>query len=153
MKIKEYQYQTEQFLPTTIERAWDFFSSPKNLSRITPPSMKFKILSTLGSQGIYNGMKIQYSVCPIPGIPLHWHTEIDHVHPGASFIDKQLKGPYKKWEHKHTFTPVENGIMMFDTIHYQIPFSYLGRLLHRVFIRKRIESIFAYRKEVLEVIF
>ena len=151
--MKDYQYQEKQFLPIPIEKAWEFFSSANNLSRITPPNLKFNILTDTGNREIFNGQKIKYTVSPLLGIPMNWLTEIDHVETKVTFTDKQLQGPYKKWEHTHTFVPVKNGTMMYDTIHYQLPFSYLGKLAHWLFVRKQIENIFNYRKEMLEIIF
>jgi ligand-binding SRPBCC domain-containing protein len=153
--MNSYLFKTEQLLPIPIEQAWAFFSSPNNLSKITPPEMNFNIVSTTGSDGneIFNGQKIKYKVSPLLGIPLHWLTEIDHVETKVSFTDKQLEGPYKKWEHTHTFIQVKGGTMMYDTIHYELPFSYLGKFAHWLFVRKKIENIFQYRKEILENIF
>ena len=74
--MKTYYYKAEQFLPTDIQTAWDFFSSAKNLAVITPPELDFKILTDLGDKGIYEGMIIDYTVKPVLGIPLHWKTEI-----------------------------------------------------------------------------
>ena len=59
---------TEQFLPISLEKAWDFFSSPKNLNEITPEEMTFKILSDLPEK-MYPGLMINYKVAPMFNIP------------------------------------------------------------------------------------
>ncbi len=153
--MKVYQFHSEQFLPISIEEAWAFFSSPNNLSKITPPEMKFNIIATTGENEseIFNGQKIKYKVSPLLGIPMHWLTEIDGVQTNITFMDKQLEGPYKKWEHTHTFVSVKDGTIMYATVNYQLPFSYLGKIAHWLFIRKKIESIFQFRKEKLDSIF
>lgn len=151
--MKDYQLHTEQFLPISLDKAWSFFSSPQNLSKITPPELKFKIESNLQQADIHNGMNIRYTVSPLLGIPLTWVTEITQVNQPSSFTDRQIAGPYKKWEHTHTFVPVENGVMMYDLVKYQLPFSFLGKFAHWLFVRKKIETIFYYRKEVLTSIF
>ena len=115
--------------------------------------MKFKIESNLQQADIHNGMNIRYTVSPLLGIPLTWVTEITQVNQPSSFTDRQIAGPYKKWEHTHTFVPVENGVMMYDLVKYQLPFSFLGKFAHWLFVRKKIETIFYYRKEVLTSIF
>ncbi|MFZ1704045.1 MAG: SRPBCC family protein [Saprospiraceae bacterium] len=147
-----YQYKTEQWLPISIEEAWRFFSSPQNLSTITPPEMEFKILSNPESK-IYEGMRIDYRVRPILGIPMYWQTEISHVQNEKHFVDKQLKGPYKKWEHTHTFTEKNGGVLVEDEIRYALPFSFIGRITHELFVRKKIENIFNFRKNILTQIF
>jgi ligand-binding SRPBCC domain-containing protein len=148
-----YQYKTQQWLPVTIKQAWDFFSSPKNLSRITPPELDFKVLTPNLDNTIYNGMLIDYSVKPIFGISMNWTTEIINVSKQEYFTDKQLKGPYRIWKHTHYFEEENGGIMMTDEVNYQLPFGIIGSLLHRLLIRSKIESIFEYRRTTLTKIF
>ncbi|HQS05397.1 MAG: hypothetical protein B7X86_00680 [Sphingobacteriales bacterium 17-39-43] len=148
-----YYFKTEHLLPVSIDEAWDFFSSAKNLARITPPEMDFKILSTLDEKEIYEGMIIDYIVRPVFGIPLKWQTEIINVNKPHSFADRQLKGPYKIWEHTHTFIQKENGVLMKDEIKYQIPLGILGQLAHSLFVREKVKDIFRFREMALNKIF
>lgn len=148
-----YQYTAEQFLPISIRKAWDFFSSPKNLSVITPPEMDFKILTQLDDKEIYDGMLIDYTVKPLLGVPMHWQTKIINVKPLEVFADTQLKGPYKLWHHTHTFVEKDGGVLMKDIVRYELPFGVLGDWVHSLIVRKKIASIFAYRKQVLEKLF
>lgn len=148
-----HEYTTKQYLPITIEQAWNFFSAPKNLSVITPPELQLKIRSTLKDEGIYDGMQIEYTVKPLLKMPLRWLTKIDFVVPNKLFVDKQLKGPYKSWEHTHFFEPVEGGVIIADLVQYELPFGKLGDLVHRLLVRQKIEYIFAYRKTILTNLF
>ena len=108
--MSTFYYKTEQFLPVDINTAWDFFSSPKNLALITPPELDFNILTALNGEEIYEGMIINYTVKPLLGIPLRWETEICRVEKPNFFTDRQLKGPYRLWEHTHSYTEVNKGI-------------------------------------------
>lgn len=148
-----YYYKTEQFLNTDMNTAWDFFSSAKNLAAITPPELGFKILTNLDEKDIYEGMLIEYTVRPLFGIPLHWKTEIWKIKKPEMFIDKQLKGPYKIWEHTHIFIQEEKGVLMKDEVKYKLPFGIIGQMAHSLIVRKKIEGIFNYRKEILKKIF
>lgn len=148
-----FQYKAEQFLPISVDEAWAFFSSPKNLATITPAELDFKILSKVNDEDIYEGMIIDYIVKPLFKIPVHWQTEICTVKKGKFFTDRQLKGPYKLWEHTHTFEKMTNGVLMHDIINYQLPFGFLGNIAHTVLVKKKIENIFIYRKNILEKIF
>jgi ligand-binding SRPBCC domain-containing protein len=147
-----YKLYREQFLPISIEKAWNFFSAPQNLSLITPPEMRFNIISTDANKPIFEGMLIDYTISPIMGILLHWKTEITQVIFQKVFTDKQIKGPYKKWEHTHTFLEQEGGVFMKDELIYELPFSFIGTIAHALFVRKKIESIFDYRKNILDKI-
>ncbi len=140
-------------MQTDIDTAWDFFSSAKNLSVITPPEMDFKILTQLDGKEIYEGMLIDYIVKPLFGIPLRWQTEIFYVEKPEMFSDRQLKGPYKIWEHTHTFILKDKGVLMKDEVKYELPFGVLGKMAHSILVRKKIENIFKFRKEILNKIF
>jgi ligand-binding SRPBCC domain-containing protein len=151
--MRIYYYNTEQFLLTDIISAWHFFSSAKNLARITPPELDFKILTELGDEDIYEGMLIEYTVKPLFGIPLHWQTEIWKINKPQMFIDKQLKGPYRIWEHTHEFIQKEKGILMKDSVKYQLPFGVIGKMAHSLIVKQKIERIFGFRREILTKIF
>ena len=148
-----YYYKTEQFLPIDINKAWDFFSSAKNLALITPPELDFKIHTQLDGKEIYEGMIIEYTVRPVLGIPLSWKTEICKVNRPFFFADQQLKGPYAIWEHTHTYSEKENGVLMQDEVKYKLPLGILGNIAHSLFVKNKIEGIFTYRKAVLENMF
>lgn len=151
--METYFYNAEQFLPINIKRAWDFFSDAENLSVITPPELGFKIVTHVKDGEIYEGMLIDYKVSPLFKIPIHWQTEIVKVDKPYSFTDRQLKGPYKLWEHTHQFFEKENGILMKDQVKYQLPFGIVGELTHSILVRDKIENIFVYRKQILNQIF
>jgi ligand-binding SRPBCC domain-containing protein len=137
-----------QFLPISLDEAWEFFSTPKNLNEITPPNMTFTITSELPEK-MYEGLMITYRITPILNIPIEWCTEITKIKDHQYFIDEQRKGPYRIWHHEHHFKEVENGIIMTDILYYEIGFSFLGTLAGRLFVDKKIASIFDYRHQIL----
>ncbi len=141
-----------QFLPISLDEAWEFFSSPKNLDRITPEEMRFNILSG-GDGPMYPGMVIQYTVTPLLGIPMPWVTEITHVAERQYFVDEQRFGPYSLWHHLHRFEVVDGGVMMTDILHYRIPLGPVGKLLGILFIDKKVNGIFEHRTKVLDGLF
>ena len=103
--------KVEQFLPISLEKAWDFFSSPKNLNEITPPEMTFKILYDIPEK-MYEGLMISYKVSPMLNIPLDWVTEITHIKENEFFVDEQRLGPYSIWHHEHHFKEIDGGVEM-----------------------------------------
>jgi ligand-binding SRPBCC domain-containing protein len=149
---KVYNLKTVQFLPITMEKAWEFFSSPANLSKITPDKLKFKILSeNLGS--MYAGQVIEYKVHPVLGIPLYWMTEITHVEHHKFFVDEQRFGPYTMWHHQHHFKEVDGGVEMTDLVHYKLPFWFFGDIANGLFVKAQLKEIFDYRFKKVEEIF
>ena len=150
--MKLYQIKTQQKLPISIEKAWDFFSNPKNLKKITPEEMSFEIISG-AEKSIYPGQIIQYNVSPIFGIKLRWVTEITHVIDNKYFVDEQRFGPYSLWHHKHFFNEIKGGILMEDVVDYKIPLGWLGQLAHFIFVKNRLKKIFKFRENKLVKLF
>jgi ligand-binding SRPBCC domain-containing protein len=146
----QYQLKKEQLLNCDMETAWKFFSSPKNLSKITPKEMNFIVLTEFDEDEIFQGMEIDYTVSPLFHIPLKWKTLITQVNFHKSFTDLQEKGPFKYWTHYHEFFANENGVLMKDTVDYELPFGFLGKLAHRLMVKKKLEEIFNFRYRVLE---
>jgi ligand-binding SRPBCC domain-containing protein len=143
-----YNLKTEQKLPITLDQAWDFFSSPLNLSKITPPEMGFQITNN-PSPKMFQGQIITYKVSPVWGIKMPWMTEITTVVDKEYFIDEQRFGPYALWHHRHSFTAIEGGVLMQDEVNYKLPFGFLGSIAHSIFIKKKLGQIFTYREKIL----
>lgn len=133
--MKIYTLKKKQFLPITLDQAWDFFSSPVNLKKITPEYMGFKITSDLGDGRMYPGQIISYEVTPVLGLPMSWTTEITHVLDKKYFVDEQRFGPYSFWHHQHWFTEVEGGIEMTDIVNYGLPLGFIGRIANTLFVK------------------
>src|SRR5262249_34875954 len=76
-KPKEMIYQLErtETVSLGVDACWHFFSNPRNLEKITPPSLNFRIKRRLPEE-IYPGLLIEYRVSPLLGIPVTWLTEI-----------------------------------------------------------------------------
>ena len=142
-----------QFLPIEVEDAWRFFSSPRNLAKITPPDMHFKVVSCPSDTDIWTGMRISYTLRPIWNIPAGWTTLIQEVDAPHSFVDTQEKGPYALWHHKHTFEPSDGGTMMTDEVRYALPLGILGDIAHALLVKKRVEHIFDHRYIRLQQMF
>ncbi|KIC91256.1 SRPBCC family protein [Flavihumibacter sp. ZG627] len=145
--------RTEQRLPVDIKQAWDFFSSPANLSVITPSKMDFRIISKHHGNKMYPGQLIEYTVKPVLGVPLYWMTEITHVEPQRFFVDEQRYGPYSLWHHQHHFREIDGGVEMTDIVHYKIPLGWLGDIANTIFVKKQLAEIFDYRFKKVEELF
>ena len=144
-----YTLKVIQQLPIELREAWEFFSSPRNLEKITPSHMGFVITSELPKK-MYEGQIITYKVAPVPGIKTSWVTEITHVEDQKFFVDEQRFGPYSMWHHEHHFVPNEKGVLMTDKVSYKLPLGFLGSIAHELFVKRQLHQIFEYRVKVLE---
>lgn len=150
--MKIYTLHKKQKLPISLDEAWNFLINPKNLKTITPDYMSFDIISIIDKL-LYSGQIIQYKVTPLLGIKTKWVSEISHVKDKEYFIDEQLYGPYSLWHHKHFIKEIAGGVEMEDIIDYKVPFGILGRLIHPLIVKPKLDEIFEYRKNKLIELF
>jgi ligand-binding SRPBCC domain-containing protein len=146
-----YTLHRELWVPHPLAEVFDFFARAENLEKITPPWMRFRML-TPPPIGMKEGATIAYAL-RVRGIPLRWVSKIDRWNPPFEFIDVQAKGPYKFWHHTHRFSEVEGGTSIIDTVRYALPFGFLGRLVHRLQVARDLSKIFDYRAQQVRTIF
>ncbi|MEP7213865.1 MAG: SRPBCC family protein [Acidobacteriota bacterium] len=138
-------------LPVSRADAFAFFADAANLERITPPELKFQILTPQPIK-VRQGTLIDYRL-RIRGFPVKWQTEIAVWDPPHAFVDRQLHGPYKQWIHRHTFVELDkNNTLIEDEVKYRVGFSPFGELAH-ILVRRELDHIFDYRqKRVTELL-
>lgn len=147
-----YTLEVSQFLKIDMNEAWKFFSSPENLATITPPGMGFVITSGQPEK-MFPGQIITYKVSPFPGFVTNWVTEITHVLAGSYFVDEQRFGPYRMWHHIHRFEEKQSGVLMTDQVSYKLPFGFIGRIAHGLFVKAQLKGIFEFREQKLDELF
>lgn len=146
------ELRSEQLLPITIDKAWGFFSTPRNLNLITPNDMIFEIQSEVPEK-MHEGLLIQYKIRPFMNIPFRWTTEITHIKEKEYFIDEQRFGPYRFWHHEHHFRQTKNGVLMTDILHYDVGKWVFGEVANKFFVHKKVQQIFDFRHQKLTDIF
>lgn len=146
------QLLREQIIPADVERVWAFFATPRNLDELTPPDLKFRILTAVPQQ-MYPGLLIEYRISPLAGVWLRWVTEIRHMREREYFVDEQRLGPYRLWYHEHHFEAVPGGTKMTDRVTYEIGWGPLGRLAGKLWVDRQLAGIFDYRARKVAEIF
>lgn len=146
-----YVLYRETIIQRPLSEVFDFFSKAENLNALTPPELSFKILTLLPIT-MKQGTIIDYRI-NLMGIPFHWKTLISKWEPGKAFVDEQLRGPYKKWIHLHSFEDYQGFTKMIDRVEYEIPGGFLTLPVLRWFVRPKVESIFDYREKALRNLF
>jgi ligand-binding SRPBCC domain-containing protein len=149
--LKIYELRREVFIKAPQDDVFSFFSQAENLNAITPAWLHFEILTPLPIK-MGEQTRIDYSLKLI-GFRFLWKTEITEWKPPGLFVDKQIEGPYRHWEHTHRFEKKGHGTVMQDKVSYAVPGFALAPLTHFFFVRPRLEKIFSYREEALLRIF
>ena len=142
-----YTLKREQFVPRPLEEVFEFFSDARNLEFITPQWLNFQVLTPQPIE-IERGTLLDYRL-KWHGVPIAWRTKIVGWNPPRSFVDVQLRGPYRLWHHTHAFAAVSGGTQMVDTVNYELPLGFLGSIAHEMGVRRDLERVFDYRMKVI----
>lgn len=145
--MREFVLTQEQWIDRPLRDVFTFFADARNLERITPPWLKFRIL-TPPPIIMREGALIDYRIS-LRGIPLRWRSEITAWNPPFEFVDEQRRGPYRYWIHRHSFAERDGATCVSDHVRYGVPG---GRIIHRLFVLPDLERVFAYRKRRLDAV-
>lgn len=145
-----HEIKLEQWVPQPVNRTFSFFKEARNLEKITPKFLKFKVLNQ-STPEIQEGTKLNYSLS-LHGFPVGWQSKITDWIPNQKFSDIQLKGPYNHWYHTHEFEEKNGGTLIRDRVLYKIPFGIPGDLVLGEWIRKDLEKIFNYRHKIIDTL-
>ncbi len=130
-----------------IDEVYAFFADAGNLERITPPELRFRILTPL-PVAMRVGTLIDYRLA-LFGVPFAWRTEISRWDPPHGFVDRQLAGPYRHWTHTHEFSAERGGTRMQDTVQYALPLGPLG-LVALPLVKRQLARIFDFRESTIQ---
>ena len=146
--MDEQVLERTQELPVGIDRAFELFADAHNLEAITPPLLRFRVITPRPIE-MREGTLLEYRL-RLHGVPVRWRTRIESWDPPHGFVDAQLSGPYALWEHTHRLTVLATDrTLVSDRIRYRIGFGPLGAIAHRLFVRRDLERIFDYRREAI----
>lgn len=165
--MNHHTIDTSVVLPGSLAAVFPFFAAAENLEAITPPWLNFKIL-TPSPVRMQVGALIDYQI-KIHGVPVRWRTRIAVWEPPYRFVDEQIKGPYRRWWHEHTFEEVSSGVsagasggvagsggpavLAKDHVEYAVPGGPLEPIVHSLFVKNDVRRIFDYRQETLRKLF
>jgi ligand-binding SRPBCC domain-containing protein len=158
----------EQWIPVPLERVFRFFSEPGNLPRLMPPELAAEIVSVQKvpqspetappSTAAGVGTEIELSVRLLPFVPFRtrWVARIVEFEPDRHFVDVQVKGPFRRWRHRHEFEPRERGgdqgTLVRDDLEYEVGFGLLGDVVARWLVARKVQSTFTARQQRLEAL-
>lgn len=137
-------FTSEQWLPRPLDEVFCFFADARNLERITPAWLRFRILTPAPIE-MAVGTRIEYRL-RIRGVPLRWESEITAWEPPHRFVDEQRRGPYRSWIHTHSFVADGQGTRILDEVDYSV---WGGRVVDRLLVRRDVAKIFDYRHGVI----
>ncbi len=145
--MRTHRLTTELRVAAPLAHVFDFFADAHNLEALTPPWLRFEVLTPTPIE-MRVGTQIDYRL-RVRGLPIRWQSAITAWDPPFRFVDEQIRGPYQRWHHEHTFAPTDGGTVVRDVVDYRGPGWLIEPLVDRLFVRPDVERIFAYRRERL----
>ena len=149
--MRTHVLRQEQLVPGPLDEVFPFFAEARNLERITPPWLAFRVVTPEPIE-MRPGTLIEYRL-RLHGVPVRWLTRIEEFEAGRGFVDVQLRGPYRLWHHRHEFEARGEQTLVRDTVHYAMPFGLLGALAHLALVRRDLQGIFDFRRGAVTRIF
>jgi ligand-binding SRPBCC domain-containing protein len=143
-----FKLESSQFLPQPRDRVFDFFADAFQLETLTPSWLEFSVLTPSPIE-INQGTTIDYRL-KLHGVPIRWQSVISAWEPPLRFVDRQTRGPYRRWNHEHVFQSVPGGTLCLDRVDYDV---IGGRPVHTLFVRPDLLKIFTFRQRKLREIF
>lgn len=138
-------------VPGSLQEVFAFHTDPFNLESLTPPWLAFRVLHST-DRVVRLGTRITYGL-GLHGIPMRWESRISEFEEGVSFADEMLSGPYRRWYHRHLFRQVDGGVEIEDVVEYALPFGPIGRLVHKLVVRRQLQQIFDFRTLAIDRLF
>lgn len=83
------------------------------------------------------------------GVPLKMTSRIMQMEAPHSFIDEQVKGPFRWFRHIHQFSQESGGTTMVDRVDFAAPFGPLGRLAEKLFLARYLQKLIEERNRHL----
>lgn len=131
----------------SIAETFAVFEDPRNLARITPPWLNFKI-TTQEPIVMAKNLTLDYKIKWL-GVPMPWRTLITAYEPPYLFVDEQIRGPYILWRHRHTFRKVSGGVEVADAVEYQLPLGPAGAIAQQILVGRQLLAIFRFRQKAI----
>ncbi len=141
------QLSRTQLVARPLDQVFAFFADASNLEALTPPFLHFRIRTPMPVE-MRVGARLDYELS-LFGVPVHWHSRITDWQPGRRFIDEQESGPYALWRHTHEFEARGSSTLVRDVVDYSEPLGPLGTIAHVLFVRRTLDRIFDFRRDVI----
>jgi hypothetical protein len=140
------RFVRQSLIRASPECVFAFHEQPDVLHKLMPPWESARVIQQADISQI--GARTIVEARVLGPFKSTWISQHTIYQPPRVFEDIQLKGPFKKWRHRHVVEPHADGAVLRDEIDYEPPMGFLGRFFARRVIQERLSRLFDYRHEV-----
>ena len=138
----KHRFDYESTVPASQQATFDWHARPGAFQRLEPPWERLEVVDQRDTIG--NGDRVTLRLRRGP-FHANWQLEYRDIRPPEQFRDIQVAGPYRGWEHLHSFQDDLAGARMRDEVTYQV--GGLSALAGAKRIRRILERTFWYRHQ------
>jgi len=137
-------FEWRSIMPVPVDELFAYHARPGAFERLAPPWQKLRILEQTG--GMKDGGRVAFKVFVGP-VGKRWIAEMSGYEERRQFTDRQVEGPFAKWEHTHRFLPGPdaNTSEMLDHVEYSLPGGSLTDPIGAGPARTQLERLFLFR--------
>lgn len=135
--------RVESEMPCSAADLFRFHTDSRNLAAITPPIPPFRVLGEpkLTEVGDSQALRLGWK-----HFGFTWIARVERVETDALVQDVQLRGPFRRWRHRHRFTATsERTALLTDTVSFRLFPGRAGEFLEYFTVRPMVLGLFAYR--------
>jgi ligand-binding SRPBCC domain-containing protein len=109
-----------------LERVVEFHKHSASMGAITPPPIVVRVHRA--PVRLAEGDEMEFTLWVGP-FPIRWLARIEQVTP-TSFVDRQVRGPFTRWVHRHSFVALSDGTTeVLDEVEVELATQWFWRLV------------------------
>lgn len=140
------QLRFEQVVPVPRARLFAFHSDPANLGVLLAGWRGFELLAHPGTIAPGSVVRLRQRVGP-----LAFELAFEHfvLEPPERFGERQVAGPFARFEHVHEFADAPGGpgaTRIVDRVDFALPWHLGGRLAERLVAAPELARFFEFRR-------
>jgi ligand-binding SRPBCC domain-containing protein len=133
------------WIDAPVEKVWAFHERDDIFELLAPAHSGFRLIARKGK--LRTGSRVEMSI-PFGPFRFRWLAlHVDHEQ-GRFFTDEQIRGPFRRWFHKHCFEEENGGTRLTEKIECSLPLGPVSDWLLGWLVRLRLKSEFARRHEL-----
>lgn len=138
-------FERRSVMPVSADELYAYHVRPGAFERLAPPWQRLRVVEQSGGMRDGGRLVFEFGVGPVKR---RWAAEMSGHEEGRQFVDRQVEGPFARWEHTHRFIPRdEHSSEMLDHVEFSLPAARVTDLIGEGAAESALERVFRFRHE------